>query len=191
MGTARAMRYFRPDPVPQEIIDKVLWAATRASSPGNRQSWDFVVVRSVEQRARIAKALAPRAAVSALIPVPTDPVQRRLLIGSRNLWARLGDVPVLIFVCGANRFPPDAPEERYMWSAVHSAGQNLVVAARALGVGAAFTTIHVFAESAIRSILAMPDDQHIGLTIPLGWPDRPFGPMARRPVEEVVHYDRW
>ena len=57
MGTARAMRFYQPDPVPDELVDKVLWAATRASSGNNTQGWDFVVVRDPEQRARLGEAL--------------------------------------------------------------------------------------------------------------------------------------
>jgi nitroreductase len=78
-----------------------------------------------------------------------------------------------------------------MYSAMHAAAQNAVVAARALGLGAAFTTLHGTAEPAIREILGIPEDRTIGVTIPLGWPDRPFGPVARRPLEEVVHRDHW
>ena len=59
METARSMRFFRPDPVPDELVEKVLWAATRASNPGNSQGWDFVVVRDVEQRRRLGEAVGP------------------------------------------------------------------------------------------------------------------------------------
>jgi len=67
----------------------------------------------------------------------------------------------------------------------------MLVAGRALGLGAAFTTIHRFAKPDVRDILAIPDDRFIAVTIPLGWPARPFGPLTRRPIEDVLHYDRW
>jgi nitroreductase len=57
MGTCRAIRRLKPDPVPAELIDKVLWAATRAPSPGNSQGWDFVVVDAAEPKVRIAGAI--------------------------------------------------------------------------------------------------------------------------------------
>ena len=191
MGTARAMRFFREDPVPDEMVDQVLWAATRASSGNNTQGWDFVVVRDAAQRARIGEAIAPMASVIAGMPRPDDPVDQRTLVGAANLSGSLAKVPVLIFVCGANIYPPHAPRETFMYSAVYASAQNLVVAARSLGLGAAFTTLHQVAEPAIREILAIPADRFVGVTIPLGWPDRPFGPVSRKPVSEVVHRDRW
>jgi len=191
METARAMRFFRTEPVPDELVDKVVWAATRASSPNNTQLWEFVVVRDGEQRRRLGEAVAPFAAVVERFPDPGNPTDRRTLAGARNLAARLGEIPVLVFVCGRNLYPAGAPREPFMWSAIHAASQNLVVAARALGLGAAFTTLHGVAEPQVRSVLGVPDDVVIGVTIPLGWPDRPFGPVTRRPVAEVVHHDRW
>lgn len=191
MGTARSMRWFSPDPVPDELLDKVLWAATRASSPNNTQCWDFVVVRNPEVRARIGAAIEPFAQVVASMPTPASEVDRRTLAGAHNLASNFGAIPVLIFVCGQNVYPPGRPRPEFMYSAVHAASQNLVIAARALDLGAAFTTIHATAEPAIREILGIPEDRTIGVTIPLGWPGRSFGPVARRPVDEVVHHDHW
>ncbi len=78
-----------------------------------------------------------------------------------------------------------------MYSAVFAAAQNLVVAARALGLGAAFTTLHGVAEQQFREILGIPAERFLGVTIPLGWPAGPVGPVSRKPLEEVVHHDRW
>ncbi len=191
MGTARAMRWFTSDPVPDELVDQVLWAATRASSPNNTQGWDFIVVRDPDQRALIGDAIEPFAHVVAKMPRPEAPVDQRTLAGAQNLSAQLRHVPVIVFVCGRNIYPAQAPRETFMHSAVYAASQNLVVAARALGLGAAFTTLHAVAEPAVREILGVPDEVFIGTTIPLGWPDRPFGPVARKDVAEVVHQDRW
>jgi nitroreductase len=74
---------------------------------------------------------------------------------------------------------------------MYSAAQNLLVAARALGLGAAFTMLHSLAEPAIRQLLAIPDEITIGVTMPVGRPAQPFRPIARKPVAEVVHRDRW
>ena len=78
-----------------------------------------------------------------------------------------------------------------MYSAVYAASQNLVVAARALGLGAAFTTLHGMFEKQIREILNIPDDIFIGTTIPLGYPDGPTGAVSRKDVAQVVHVDGW
>jgi nitroreductase len=191
MGTCRAMRHLKPDPVPAELVEQVLWAATRAPSPGNSQGWDFVVVRDAAKKARIAEAVATVMADRvAAMPRP-DRSTRLMLDGTGNLIATLHRAPVLIFVAGGVIYPPGAPRETFTWSALYPAAQNLIVAARALGLGTVFTTMHLTAEPTVREVLSIPDHIRIAAMIPLGWPDRPFGPVQRRPVSDFVHTDGW
>ena len=192
IGSARAMRYLCPDPIPDEAVDRLLWAATRASSAHNSQPWQFVVLRDERVRAEFGELI--RAAARARDPLPPRPATRsdRLIdAGVRNLFGTLGQVPAIILVCGADIYPPGAPDQRFLYSAMYSAAQNLLVAARALGLGAAFTMLHTLAEPAIRRLLAIPDQITIGVTMPVGWPAQPFRPIVRKPVAEVVHRDRW
>jgi nitroreductase len=195
MGTARAMRWFLPDPVPWPLLERVLWAATRASSPNNVQPWDFVVVEDAELRGRLGEVFAgllpPPGSSPATVPADMDPTARRTGEGAMNLMARIGQVPAIVFVCGADVYPPSDPDISYMYSAVYAAAQNLIVAARAVGLGAAFTTLHRYVDAPLRELLAIPADRHISVTIPVGWPARPFGPLTRKPLEHVVHHDRW
>lgn len=193
MGTCRAMRYLKPDPVPDELIEKVIWGATRASNPGNSQGWEFLVVRDPELKARLQTAVGDPMIEStkSTLDADLDPSTRRVLMGAHNLAATLHQAPVLIFVCGRANYPPDAPNEMFVWSTVYPASQNLILAARALGLGTTFTTIHFLDEPAVREILGIPDDVYIGTVIPMGWPARDFGPVRRRDVSEVVRYDRW
>jgi len=194
MDTAVSMRWLKPDPVPDELIDKVLWAATRASNPGNVQPWDFVVVRDQSTRRDVANAMTEhlggvrRFADPSL---PEDPTQRRIFQGVHYLIEHLADAPVLVFVCGNNVYPVDAPRDYLMYSAVYGAAVNLMVAARALGLGATYTTFHFTSEAEIKARLGIPDATRICVTIPMGWPARAFGKLTRRPMDEVVHYDHW
>lgn len=191
MSTARAMRFFKPDPVPAELLEKVLWGATRASSPNNTQGWDFIVVTDKDVRQQLGDLFLPFAERVSKFPDPGNPTDRRTLKGAHNLGANMGNFPVIIFVCGRNIYPTDAPRETFMYSAVYAASQNLIVSARALGLGAAFTTLHGMVEPQIRKILNIPDDIYIGTTIPLGYPDGPEGPVTRKPIADVVHYNGW
>ena len=191
MATARAMRYLKPDPVPTDLVDSVLYAATRASSPGNTQGWTFVVVTDAEQRSRVGEALSVISTSMQSLALPDDPVERRTLAGARHLANALADAPVLIFVCGHNIYPPPSPNRDWMLSACYAATQNLIVAARSLGLGAVFTTFQGRAEPQLREVLGIPEDVTIVTTIPLGWPARSFGPLTRRPMADVVRRNRW
>lgn len=192
MGTARAIRYLKPDPVDPELIEKLIWAATRASSPGNSQGWDFVVITDPEPKAAIGGAVAD--AMSAIFRDPSsiaDRSTRLMLTGAKALSESLATAPVLVLVCGRMIYPPNAPDEMNVWSACYPAAQNLIVAARALGLGATFTTFQRRAEATVRSTLGIPDDVRMAALIPIGWPDRPHGPVNRKPVAEVLHWQRW
>ena len=194
LGSSRSMRWYREDPVDRALIERVLWAGTRASSPNNTQPWDFVVLTDADIKARFGAAVASKMTTSAgelPVSLPTDPVQRRTFVGAQNLVATFPTVPAIILICATNRYPDGDPITEWSYSAIYAAAQNMLVAARALGLGAAFTTFHHQAEDEIRQILGIPPDRIIGVTMPLGWPARPFGPVNRRPVSEVVHYQAW
>lgn len=192
MGTARAIRYLKPDPVDPELIEKLIWAATRASSPGNSQAWGFVVVTDAEKKARIGGAVADAVSGTLREPAPDASRSVRLMLkGAKALANGLATAPVLIVVCGRMIYPPGNPNELMVWSACYPAAQNLIVAARALGLGATFTTFQLRAEQVVRKTLDIPDDVRMAALIPIGWPDRPHGPVNRRPVEEVIHWEGW
>lgn len=191
MGTARSMRRLRPDPVDDHLLERLIWAATRASSANNTQPWDFVIVRDPQQRHRIAEVIAPIAEKLESRYATSDELAQRRIRDASELARNIGAAPALIFVCGANTYPPKRPRAEWMYSAIYGAAQNLLVAARALGLGAAYTTLHDAGEAAIRQILGIPEDRTLAVTIAIGYPGRPFGPVSRRPVEEVMHLEKW
>src|SRR5216683_1897667 len=127
METCSAARYFKPDPVPQDLIERVIYAATRASSPGNSQEWDFIVVRNPEAKQKIRDLLVPRFKAMRVLPT-TGRVTSRMLSGAVHLAETLNEVPAIIFVCGPVAYPPNAPMEQFVWSALYPAAQNLIVA---------------------------------------------------------------
>jgi nitroreductase len=191
MGTARAIRYLKPDPVSDDLIDKLIWAATRAPSPGNSQGWDFLVVTDADKKAAIGDAIV--AAMSPRLGVPdnADRTTRLMMAGAKNLANTIGTAPVLVLVCGGVVYPPGQPRESFTWSAIYPAAQDIILAARALGLGSTFTTFHGVAEPVIRETLGVPDHIRIGCLIPIGWPDREFGPVKRHDIDKFIHRNGW
>jgi len=194
LTTTRAMRRLKPDPVPEALLKQVIHAATCASSPGNSQGWDFVVVRDAGQRKRIGDVIRKHVAPN-LVGIPESGgiprARERMIQGAQHMANHFEIAPVVIFVCGAVVYPPNNPMELFVPSALYPAAQNLIVAARALGLGTTFTTFHMFCEPQIREIIGLPATHRIQVTIPLGWPEGRFGPVKRKPVEEVIHWDRF
>lgn len=191
MHTCRAMRYLKPDAVDDELIDRVITAATWAPSPGNSQGRDFVVVTDPDKKAAIGDAIAEVMGPVVDAMDRPDRTHRLMLDGTSHLVRTLRTCPALILVCGAAVYPPTAPRESFVWSSIYPAAQNLIVAARAEGLGTVFTTFHGVAEPTIRDTLGIPEEVYIGCLIPIGWPDREFGPVQRVPVEQVIHRDGW
>lgn len=198
MNTCRAIRQFTDEPVNDEMIDSIIHAATRAPSPGNSQGWDFVVITDAEVRATLGDGIS--AVMTHVVARATegfggadniDATQRRMLDGTLQLANGLRDVPVHVLVCGREVYPPEQPRLDFVWSALYPAAQNLLLAARAHGLGTCLTTYQRTCEPLIRETLAIPDDVHIACYIPMGWPAAPFGPLTRKPIADVVHRNRW
>lgn len=191
LGQARSIRHLRSDAVAPVLLETLVWGATRASSPNNTQHWHFVVITEPDRRRAVRTALEPFERWLEQIPAPTTASETRTREGARHLLDHLADAPALIVVCAENAYPPLRPSRSYMWSIVGGASQNLIVTARSLGLAATLTMFHVADERAVARCLDLPDDVHIGSIIPVGWPARPFGPVARKPLEEVLHRERW
>lgn len=191
IGTARAVRRYTDQPVGDDLIDAVIWAGTRASSPNNTQLWHFIVVRDEEQRAAIAAALQHFAQWIDKLPTPESVSEGRIRAGARGLLTGLASVPVLLFVCVEHSYPVRGPDVRYLWSTVGTASQNMIVAARSLGLGATLTMLHVANEEVVRAVLELPHGVELGAMITLGWPAGTHGTMSRKPLAEVVHHERW
>lgn len=194
MGSAMTMRWLSDKPVPDEVVEQLIWAGTRASSPANSQLWDFIVVTSPKQRARLHDLIVPHISLPSGGETPgndNDPVKRRMFEGGAHLLTTLRDAPILLFVCASSLVPGDPKEDRYQFAAIYGATQNMLVAGRALGLGVAPTGLHNFNTEGVREVLNVPEHKIIGVTMAVGWPARPFRSLNRKPTTDVIHVNSW
>ena len=199
MYSCRAMRRLRTDPVPEELLIKLIDAANQAPSGSNRQGARWIVVRDAEQRRRLAEL--NRRAVQAYIgpqsgrptALPHQPAEKRARMLKAVLWQaeHMHEIPALIIAC----FEFDEPVSR--GAAARASGsiwpgiQNLLLAARAVGLGAAPTTLALADRDAAKHVLGLPEQVEAFCLIPVGYPMGNFGPVTRLPVMETLHWDRW
>jgi len=214
MYTARALRRFRPEPVPDEVITRILDAAIRAPSGGNTQHWIFIVVRDAEKRRQLGalyrKASDHTSTVYAARPKPDHLTQAqydRFLAGSGYLWDHMADAPVILVPCLMKREVPErsslpeavqaryadhlANQQRISGSSIYPAIQNIILACRTLGLGTLITTNHILYEDEVRAVLGMPDNAATFALMPIGYPTEKYGPVTRKPVAEVAYADTW
>jgi|SRR5579884_990191 len=194
--TQRSIRQFKPDPVPEEAIWKILDAAIRAPSGSNTQPWAFLVVREPDKRERIAQAVRERMGD----PVQgraeaeqMDPVRKRMRLASIAFRENVSAAPVLIIPClVAPTSPTSDANSLFAGSSIYAAVQNLMLAARALSLGTVLTTFNIRIEDVIRREFGLPEDAKPVAVIPLGYPDHQrFGPTTRKPVESVTFWEHW
>lgn len=194
IGTQRAMRRLKQDPVPEEYIKKILWAATRAPSGGNRQGWRWLVVTDPAKKKQVqewyhegwSKALASGYGVGAGLPEEERLSNERVMKSATYLAEHMHEVPVLIFACSLT-----GNGDIVSGSSIYPAVQNLMLAARALGLGTALTTVHRGKQKEIRELFGIPESVETAALIPVGWPRGKFGSGFRKPVEDVTYWETW
>ncbi len=198
IATTRAVRRFRAEPVPDDALSAMLFAATRAPSGSNRQPFRFVVLRD-GPRALEARRLIGEAAraiwsakertdgYDAAAAAAADSPKARLAATMHRFVERFETVPVVVLACLV-RYRDPAPSEG---ASVYPACQNLLLAARALGYGGVMTGWHQPVEDRLREVLAVPDGVAIAATIALGRPEGGHGPVRRRPLADLVFEDGW
>lgn len=189
--TTRAVRRLRPDPVPRALIRKVCEAGTFAPSGGNRQPWTFVAVTEPERRAFVAHRYrqAFHAYIAPAIEAARDPAypeaKRRNMRAAIHLADHLHEVPVLLFVAGWTR--RGAPQLQALFPAV----QNVLLACRAVGLGASLTTVHLAHGAEIDAWLGLPPASPTCAMLPIGWPaGSGHARPSRRPVDECLFFER-
>jgi nitroreductase len=191
----RAIRKLKPDPVSDELVHKLIEAATKAPSGGNSQSWAFVVIREMATKEKIAEWYLD--AWTKTYVAGTDsgknlPDQIKRVYGAANHLANhMKDVPVFILVCGRNAPPAGSGHGGGFYGSLFPAVQNLLLAAQGLGLGASLTTLHKMHDQELKDLLDIPDSVETVALIPIGHPIGKYGPTTRRPVEEVSFQERW
>jgi nitroreductase len=183
----RACRIFSDDSVPDALIAKVLDAATYAPSAENRQPWEFVVVRDPRARDQLGGVMrrawtgGGRAFAESRIPAGM------LADVDRGMTGGVAGAPVLVVVAADTQ--RGLPET--VASSIFPAVQNLLLAATALGLGSALTTLATVFAGEVRELTGLPDHVEPVALVPLGYPARPLGPPRREPFAEHTHREQY
>ena len=189
MNTQRAIRHLKPDPVPDELIDRLIEAAIKAPSGTNQQGWSFIVVRDADLRSKLGDIYqkAGREAIPRIQYVEAE--NPRLFNSAVYLVDHLGEAPVLILACIKHSRSTGLTTGASIYPAV----QNILLAARALGLGSVLTTFHKAYEDEVKELLGIPDDVETAALLPVGFlaDGVKYGPTNRRSAAEVTHLDRW
>jgi nitroreductase len=195
METTRAMRRLKPDLVSDDLIVKILRAGQCAASGGNMQRWRFLVIKDPEIKRRVQlyykrafdAVVGPRYRTSPPPPGVTAERYQRQHAAVEYLTDHFHEAPVWIVACLEDGPNPN----RSSGSSIYPAVQNMLLAARALGLGATLTTRHLLYEKETEDALGIPPGFHSYAILPIGYPVGRFGPVGRGALAAVVYLDRW
>src|SRR5262249_13432037 len=197
MCTQRAIRRLKTDPVDDALVLHLIELALRAPTGSNAQNWEFIVVRDPTVKAKLAGlnrgAFRIYGAIGRRMLERTHD-ERMLKIINAVQWQadHFEEVPVIVVACLKAFIPPWPPiATASAYGSIYPSVQNLLLAARAAGLGAALITLPLWSKFLARRALGLPWNVHPCAVIPLGWPGGKYGPTTRRPVEEVVSLDRY
>ncbi|MFZ5835720.1 MAG: nitroreductase family protein [Pseudomonadota bacterium] len=205
MRTLRAVRKLRPDPIPEEVLRRIFEAATWAPNGGNRQPWRMIAVRDTAAKKHMGELYTAHWAPYALnyakafakAPEAERAKHMRTIAAGDYLAANMHAAPVLVVVCfnPAQMAVTDAKLDRVSvvgGGSVYPAVENLLLAARAEGLGCVLTTLLCAEEPEIKRLLDIPPEWGTAAMIPLGYPvGQGHGPISRKPVSELFFDGRW
>ncbi|HZK92149.1 MAG TPA: nitroreductase family protein [Stellaceae bacterium] len=194
MHTMRAMRRLKPDPVPDELVFKILAAGQAAASGGNTQRWKFLVLKDTAKKKAVQgyykklfdEVVGPRYASSPVPPGANPDSFKRQHSAVEYLTDHYHEAPVWIVAC----LEGDNPN-RTAGSSIYPAVQNMLLAARALGLGSTLTTRHTGYGKECDEAMGIPAGYKSYAILPIGWPMGNFGALGRGPLSEVVYLDNW
>ena len=193
--TQRSIRRLKPDPVEDELVIRLIELALKAPTGSNAQNWEFVVVRdrAVKERLGRLNRAAWRIYGGLGRRVNRDrPAMVRILDAVEWQAQHFAETPVVVVAClrGVRLpFPPIAASSYY--GSIYPSVQNLLLAARAAGLGAGVITLPLWSTVLARRVLGLPWNVTPCAVVPLGWPRGRYGPTTRRPARDVIHVDRY
>jgi nitroreductase len=188
-------------PVPLALVRECLEVALQAPTGSNRQGWHWVVVTDPELRAGVgdhyrrsfdAYQDGARKAAAALSDADRRATQERVGASAAYLAEHMGEVPVLVLACieAAEELPPG--NQAGLWGSLLPAAWSYQLAARARGLGSAWTTLHLRYEQEVSALLGIPPHVRHGVLLPTAYyTGETFRPAPREPLEHVLHLDRW
>ena len=195
----RAMRKLDTKPVPQELLIKLVDAANQAPSGSNMQSGRWLIVQDADVKMELAKL--NRAGVTDYIgpmienpgSLPHQDQEKRTRMMKSVLWQmeHLHEIPALIIACMEFGVKADAMMMARGGGSIWPGIQNLLLAARALGLGAAPTTLALQDQAAVAKVLNLPETMGAFCLIPVGYPLGKFGAVTRKPLSEILRFDQW
>ena len=199
MYHCRAMRRLDTKPVSEDLLVKLIDAANQAPSGSNSQRARWIVVRDADQKAKLAALnrksveayVGPQSGRPAELPHQDAEKRQRMLRSVMWQAENMHELPALIIACYQFDGPVSREDALRAGGSVWPGIQNLLLAARALGLGAAPTTLGLVDREAAKEVLGLPEDMEAFCLIPVGYPLGRFGPVTRLPVEETMRWDRW
>jgi nitroreductase len=194
--STRAMRRLKPDPVPDELIRKILQSAQCAPNGGNTQRWRFLVIKDAKIKQQVQgyykrafdEVIGPRYLSSMPPAGVTKESYVRQHAAVQYLTDHFHEAPVWIVACLEEG---TAAPTRWSGASIYPAVQNMLLTARALGLGATLTTRHLLYEKETEAALGLPPGVHSYAIVPIGYPVGKFGPVGRGPLADIVYQDRW
>ena len=199
MMTQRAVRRVLPDPVDDAVVLKCIELALRAPTGSNGQNWEFVVVKDQRVKDQLAKRYRQAWSIYGAIGKRVaggDEDMQKILRAVQWQVDHFSEIPVLVVPClrGGMR-PPYLPSpfigESSYFGSIYPSVQNLLLAARAMGLGASLITLPLWSVTSARRILGLPLSVTPVCVVPLGWPRGRYGPTTRKPVEQVAHLNSY
>ena len=193
--TQRAIRRLKVDPVDDRLVLRLIELALRAPTGSNAQNWEYIIVRDPKVKKGLARlnrqAWGPYGRIGRWV-TRRDPRRRKILSAVQWQADHFEEIPVIVVACVKGLYVPFVHiSATTYFGSIFPSVQNLLLAARAVGLGAALTTIPLWNLFAVRRVLGLPWNITPCAVIPLGWPLGRYGPTTRKPVREVVSFDRF